>query len=269
MFRDVRLVTGMPRSGTSWVAQIVDSSPRVRFRMSPMFSWPYKNAIDETSTGDDWLRVLEGAYHSDDEFMDQTYNRRSGEYPTFADKEPEPPFLVIKFTRFHNLLERAFEVLPELRGVTVVRHPCGAIHSWLTAPGEFPPDADPLEHWRSGEVKKTGYGEFWGFEDWKRVTRLHVRLAREMPDRFMLVRYEALVRDPEPQARAILEFLDIPWSEQTRSFLEASRSRHDPGSYSVFKSPAVADRWRAELQPEIAAAIQEELKGTDLEEFLA
>lgn len=268
MFRLVRLVAGMPRSGTSWLAQILDSSPKVRFRMSPLFSWEFKHALNEESTREDWAHVLQAVYASDNEFMKQAANRKSGEYPTFPNKETLPPILVVKFDRYQNLVERFFELVPDLRGVAIVRHPCGAIHSWLTAPKEFPPESDPLEYWRSGAAKKREYGDYFGFDDWKWVTRLHARLAAQMPERLRLVRYEALVQDPLPLAREILTFLDIPWSDQTEEFINASRTRHDPGPYSVYKSPSVAHRWRTELQPEIRMAIEDELRGTDLEIFL-
>lgn len=268
MFRHVRLVTGMPRSGTSWLAQMLDSSARVRFRMSPLFSWEFKHALHEDSSREDWTRVLEAVYSSDDDFMNQTANRQSGEYPTFTEKDMQPPILVVKFDRYQNLIERFFELVPDLRGVAIVRHPCGAIHSWLTAPKEFPPESDPLHYWRSGAAKKREYGDYFGFDDWKWVTRLHVRLAADMPERLRLVRYEELVQDPLSLAREIMDFLDIPWSDQTEAFIKASRTRNDSGPYSVYKSPSVAHRWRTELQPEIRAAIEEDLRGTDLERFL-
>lgn len=264
----LRMVIGMPRSGTSWIAQILDSSPAVRFRLSPMFSWDFKDALREDSTREDWLRVMHGAYSSSNEFMDQTERRRTGEYPTFAEKQTQPPILLVKFNRFQQLVEGMLGLLPEVKVVAVVRNPCGAIHSWLTAPKEFPPEADPLVHWRSGAVKKTGYGDFFGFDDWLWTTRLYERLRLSHPERFCLVRYERVVADPLALAREMCAFLDIPWHAQIEAFLQASHSRHDPGPYSVFKSPTVAERWKSELHPQIRRAIEDELTGTDLEKYL-
>jgi len=182
MYERLAAITGMARSGTSWIGQIVDSSPEVRYRMSPLFSYEFKNRIREGATRTDWEEVLRGAYVSENEFMNQTTRRNAGEYPTFATKQPNPSVLVIKYNRFQNLTEEMIELLPEMKVLAVVRHPCGAMHSWLTAPKEFPPDAEPLEHWRSGAAKKSDYGDFFGFDDWCWVTRLHLRLARERPD---------------------------------------------------------------------------------------
>lgn len=268
MYQRVAAITGMPRSGTSWIGQVVDSSPEVRYKMSPLFSYEFKNQVREGATRQDWERVLRGAYSSENEFMNQTERRRAGEYPTFEVKQADPPLLVIKYNRFQNLTEEMLALLPELKMLAVVRHPCGAMHSWLTAPKEFPPDADPLEHWRSGAAKKSGYGDFFGFDDWCSVTRLHLRLSAERPQQFRIVRYETFVDDAEQQTRSLFDWLGLEYTEQTARFLRQSQMTSVPGDYSVFRSPAVKDRWRSELQPEIQEVIFSELEGTELARFL-
>lgn len=268
MYSRVAAITGMPRSGTSWIGQIVDSNPDVRYRMSPLFSYEFKNQIQEGATREDWERVLRGSYVSQNDFMSQTSRRKAGEYPTFGLKNPNPSLLVIKYNRFQNLTEEMLELLPELKMLAIVRHPCGAIHSWLTAPKEFPPEADPLEHWRSGAAKKSGYGDFFGFDDWCWVTRLHLRLARERPDQFRLVRYEEFVSDAERQTAALFDWLELEYSEQTADFLRESQTSAVSGDYSVFRAPSVKDRWRSELQPAIRDAILSELEGSDLADLL-
>lgn len=268
MYDRIAAITGMPRSGTSWIGQIVDSSPNVRYKMSPLFSYEFKNQIREQATREDWEKVLRGAYDSEDDFMNQTTRRQAGEYPTFGDKQGKPELLVIKYNRFQNLTEEMLDLLPEMKLLAVVRHPCGAMHSWLTAPKEFPPDADPLQHWRSGKAKKSGYGDFFGFEDWCWVTRLHVRLAEERPEQLRLVRYEDFVVDAELETKALFDWIRLEYTEQTAAFLRQSQSSSVSGDYSVFRPPAVKDRWESELQPEIREAILSELEGTDLSRFL-
>ncbi len=268
MFQRVIAIVGMPRSGTSWLSQIFDSSPQTRFRLSPLFSYEFKNQLDEQSDRAAWEAVLRGAYRSDNEFMDQSYRRRAGQYPVFALKDPQPPVLVVKDTRFHNLAEPMLRRLPEARMVAIVRHPAGAINSWLRAPREFPPAADPLTHWRSGACRKTGPGEFWGFEDWQRVTRLQLRLAQERPEQLSMVSYEDLVADPVGETRRLFAFCGLEFGAQTQRFLQDCHRRHDRSEYAVYKRPDVAEQWRHQLAPEIREAIVAELRGTDLEAFV-
>ena len=268
MFEEIIVIIGMPRSGTSWLSQIFDSSPQVRFRLSPLFSYEFKNYLDEASSKEEWEHVFRGAYQSNNDFMNQTERREAGHYPVFERKDSNPKYLVIKDTRFHNLTERMFVLFDNLKMVGIVRHPCGAIHSWLTAQGEFPQDADPMEEWRTGNCRKTGYGEFWGFEDWKKVTQHHLRLERNTPDRFIIQRYEDLVENPIGETRKLFRFFGLRYTKQTEAFLKRSQKFHADNEYAVFKSPAVRDRWCTELQPEIQQAIIEDIKDTDLERFL-
>jgi Sulfotransferase family len=258
----------MPRSGTSWLSQIIDSSPEVRFRLSPLFSYEFKNQLNEASSRDEWLHVFQGAYNSDNEFMDQTYRRKAGEYPVFEEKDKEPEYLAIKDTRFHNLTERMLILFDNLKMIAIVRNPCGAIHSWLTSHGEFPSEASPLKEWRTGACRKKGYGEFWGFDDWKLVTKMHLRLAGKLPEKFLIQRYEKLVDDPLGETKGMFDFLGLEYKKQTDLFLRQCHSTHVANEYAVFKNPCVKDRWHKELRPEIRETIIEELKGTELEVFI-
>jgi Sulfotransferase family len=268
MFKNIIFLSGMPRSGTSWLSQVFDSSPQVRFRLSPVFSYELKNSVNEDSDRNAWELLFERAYHSDSEFMDQTYRREAGEYPIFSNKENLPEFLVVKDTRFHNLTERMLALLPEMRMVGIVRHPCGAINSWLRAPKEFPTEEEPLRQWRTGECRKIGFGEFWGFDDWKWVTNLFLHMERGNPERFFLVQYEDIVSDPFHWTRAMFDFCGLNFSDQTEQFLVASQSVHVDNEYAVFKSPDVKDKWQTQLDPAIIRAITDELQGTSLERFL-
>jgi hypothetical protein len=262
------VIVGMPRSGTSWLGQIVESCPEVRFRLSPIFSYALKNRVDESSTGAEWEALLRDAYGSDDAFMEQTEHRDAGRYPVFREKQAQPPVLAIKMTRFHNLLRSMFRHLDTMKMVAIVRHPCGAIHSWLTTPREFPPDADPAAEWRRGGCRKTAPEEFWGFEDWKRVTRLHLELERCHPDRFRIQRYEPLVEDAERETRELLAFLGLKCTAQTLAFVRDSQSRHIDHTHAVFKDPGVKDRWKSELDASIRDAILRELRDTELARFI-
>lgn len=268
MFDKIAVLVGMPRSGTSWLSQIVDSSPNVRFRLSPFFSYAFKNAVNEHSSKAEYERVFEGAYRSDNEFMDQTERRRMGQYPVFPIKEKEPEWLVMKMERFHHLHSPMLQMFDNMKMVAIIRHPCGAIHSWISHPKEFPGDADPMKEWRTGACRKKGPEEFWGFEDWKKTTRLYLHLERSVPERFLIVRYEDLVTSAVSETKRLFGFLGIELTAQTEKFVEDSQTRHDDNPYAVFKNPTVKDKWKAELHPLIQEEILRETAGTELQRFV-
>ncbi|MCK5218004.1 sulfotransferase [bacterium] len=269
MFRNVIIAVGMPRSGTSWLGQIFDSSPDVRFRLSPIFSYAFKNCVDETSSREEYEKLFRGAYAIEDEFMSQKTRRIEGRYPIFVDKKGDPGFLVIKMTRFHNLLRTMLLHCDNLKVVAIVRHPCGAISSWLNTPSEFPASTDPMKEWRTGNCRKTGPEEFWGVDDWQLVTSMHLRLKSEFPSRFTIIRYEDLVDDALNVSEKLFTFFDMPLTNQTEKFLRASQSAHDDDSYAVFKNPAVKDKWRTALHPDIQEEIIRSIQNTELERFLS
>jgi hypothetical protein len=267
MYRQVVAIFGMPRSGTSWLGQILDSAPNVAYRLEPIFSYAFKNAVDERSSRADYTRFFEGIYESKDDFLLQRDRRGSGFYPIF-EKDPAPDFLVFKTTRFHHLLSGMLSLLDDLKVISIVRNPCGAMSSWLHTPGEFPASADPKKEWRYGHCRKTAIEEFWGFEDWKHVTRLHLTLARQYPERMTIVQYEHLVDNPFDIVPGIFKFLGLTFSVQTRSFLADCHKRNDENSYSVYKDKSVARQWKRELDPEIRDEIVSGIVGTELARFL-
>jgi hypothetical protein len=224
--------------------------------------------VTEESSKNEYERVFRGAYESDDAFMNQTLRRKLGQYPNFSDKDEKPDILAIKMTRFHNLIVRILELFENLKMVSIVRHPCAAVHSWLTAPNEFPSTADPMKEWRSGSCRKTGPEEFWGFDDWKRVTRLHMKMEDQYPGRFRIVQYESLVSRLFRETHELFDFLGLDYTEQTARFLKSCHDRHDEDPYAVFKDPSVKDRWRFELDSQIRGEILRETGNSDLARFL-
>ena len=263
----VAWISGMPRSGTTWLSQIFASSPDVRLKSCPLFSYEFKNALDESSTAEQWDKLFTELYQTNSEFLDQDHLRKHGLVPAFEEKNENPRHLIIKSNRFHNLTPHILKLNDRVQFIHIVRHPCATIYSWLSDPREFPELADRLEEWRTGDCRKDGPGEFWGFDDWKQVTIQALRLSEQYPARHRIVRYENLVKDTERQAKELFVFLQIPFEKQTRDFIELSHSRHDDHKHSVFKNPGLKSPWKEKLDPSIIAACMNEIKGTELEQF--
>lgn len=258
----------MPRSGTTWLSQLFFSSPEVRLKFCPLFSYEFKNQLDENATTAQWATFFDQVYSTESEFLDQDYLRKDGLIPRFSQRSCNPENLVIKSTRFHHLLPSLMQRHKSIKIVHIVRHPCASIHSWLSNPLEFPKDAIPENNWRTGECRKTGMGEFWGFEDWKRVNQQAIALQRQYPQRFKIVQYEALAKNPEAVIKPIFEFCGINFSDQTKQFIHASQNTHDDNKRSVYKANIQKDSWITDLAPEIIEAINRETLGTNLERFL-
>ena len=91
----ITYLAGVARSGTSWLGQIFDSSLEVRFSFQPLFSYEFKNRVNEDSTAGEFRHLLEDIYGTKSPFLIQEDKRKSGEYPVFEKATPlVRPFFV-------------------------------------------------------------------------------------------------------------------------------------------------------------------------------
>lgn len=266
--RKVIAIFGMPRSGTSFLGQVLDSCPEIAYRLEPLFSYKLKNMVDEHSSKQEFIEFFEKAFDShDDEFMNQIEKRQKGHYPIFQEKTPI--YLGFKTTRFHNILPIMMEYFNanELKVISLVRHPAGAIYSWIAHPKEFPKNVDYKKEWKSGFCRKTAKEEFWGFDDWKKVMMLHLQLENQYPN-FKIFQYEKIVYNMQDEVQRIFEFLGIPFTQQTVNFLKEAQSKNIDDPYAVFKDKSVTSKWKSKLDTDIQAEILNDLRNTALERFL-
>lgn len=261
-------IFGMPRSGTSFLGQVLDSSPEIAYRLEPIFSYKLKNMVDENSTKEKFIEFFEKAFEAnEDEFMNQIERRAKGHYPIFKNKKPI--YLGFKTTRFHNILPTMMEYFQndDLKVISLVRHPAGAIHSWINHPKEFPQNLDYKKEWRSGACRKTAKEEFWGFEDWKIVMKQHIKLEKKYPN-FKIFQYENIIHNLEEEIKKLFNFAGLRYTKQTIEFLKESQSKNIDDPYAVYKDKSVTSKWKTRLDLEIQQEIENDIKGTDLEVFL-
>lgn len=268
MFQHVVVVAGVARSGTSWLGEIINSSPDTAYRFQPLFSYAFKGALSEDSSREDMNRFFTGIYSSNDPFLLQQDKRDSGAYPTFH-KNPVASHLAFKTCRYQYTVPRILRIWPEAKVIGLVRHPCAALNSWVHNPKEFPPGSNILAEWRFGACKNEGLPEhFFGYYKWREVANLYLDLAQQFPDRFLLVRYRDLVEDTEEQVESVFRHIGLPVSGQTQSFITERRDGHGDNPYSVFRSDTDLNKWRRSLPEIITQSVYEDLRGTRLEFFL-
>ncbi len=259
---------GLPRSGTSWVSQIFDSVSTTTFRMAPLFSYAFKNAVNEDSSNEEWQDFFVNVYNSKDAFLLQEERRKKGDFPLTKDKARIPEHLVIKDVRYHEVLEKVLELPSKPKVVYIVRNPCAAIYSWLKSAKEFPKDADPLEEWYTGDCRKINRHEYWGFKDWLLLTKKYLRLSEQYPDQVYIAHYDKMVLNPLEEVSKLLKFSNLEMDENTKQFLLSSNQKNDTSDYSVFKDKSVVTKWKGKLHPKIEEEIKASLSEPSLAVFL-
>lgn len=262
-------IHGVPRSGTSWLGEIFNSSPVVSYAYQPLFSYAYKDFLSGTSTRQEIDEFFFELLHSEDEFVQQKIKRISGDMPNFI--KGVATHIAYKEVRYANLLPSLLSESPDLMFCGIVRNPLSVINSWLSAPREFREDLGWVveEEWRYAPKKNMDRPEeFNGYEKWKEAVQLFLRLKAEYIDRVFIVNYSDLLRDPLKQTRAFFDFFGLEFTSQTKNFLQESLTTDSSDAYSVYRHNQTDRKWESELDPCISQEIIADLKGTPLERYL-
>ncbi|MDO6758740.1 sulfotransferase domain-containing protein [Tamlana sp. 2_MG-2023] len=251
-------IHSVPRSGSSWLGSIFDSSPHVAYRLQPLFSYTHKGQIGEQANLYEINAFFADIYNTEDEFVLQRDSKLRGIIPRF--EKDEISHILYKEVRYHNVLKNLLEKDKELKVIGLIRNPFSVISSWLKAPKEFKKELGWVvdEEWRWAPKKNKGkVEEFNGFEKWKEVVFLFLKLKQKFPEQFYLLEYEDLISNKKVQIEKLFSFSDLEIHEQTLGFLENSSKKNDKDAYSVFKIKKHDEDWKEELPKNII----EDIKG--------
>lgn len=261
-------IHGVPRSGTSWIGEIVNSSPHVIYRYQPLFSFALRDFLTPASDREEIEHFFEVLAQTEDDFLDQKGRRTDGRFPQFA--KSDPTHVAYKEVRFHNVLWNLLRKHEEVLLCAVIRNPLAVVCSWLAAPREFRRDLGWREsdEWRYALRKNLNRPEeFNGYEKWKEAALMFLELKRQYPERVFILRYSDLLKDPHQKTRTLFRFLGLEVTASTTDFLTTSRSVTVDDPYSVFQAENPDSKWRKELDPAIVAEICSDLSGTELEPY--
>jgi len=260
-------IFGTPRSGTSWLGHIFNSHPDVALRFQPLFSYEHKGSLSEHSSAEEIHTFFKEILYSQDDFATMT-SAAQKDYPTFQ-KSALPTHIAFKETRYLYVIENILTQCSEVKIIGIVRNPLAVMASWVLAPKEFNLEWNINSEWHGAPSKNQNRAEeFYGFEKWKEIAEMFLRLESQFPQQFLLVRYDELNRKSLDTTRKIFYFCGLKVCDQVEDFLRASKSRHDSDPYSVFRARASDDRWQGVLPDEIVKQIMLELKHTSLDIFL-
>lgn len=305
----------MPRSGTTWVGKIFDSHPVTLYRHEPD-SWGRLNAIpllaplDESDKYKGLIQsfvdslpymnetkvaastpLFPKSYYSNVVFTARTqlvsfaklYAKVFGEInvPSLLSKNGlNDAVIVWKSIESLGRLGVISKNLPDVKGVHIIRHPCGYVASVLRGEaqsrftGGTPTSEDygMLEMLLETEQAKRRNLSFEYFKSLVPVERLAWRWTlfnekaieetRES-DNIKILKYEDLCAEPEKVARDLFMAMGLDWPSQTQRFLSNSTKTEKDSYYSVFKNPLKsANKWQSELSGDEVNKIYKILKDT-------
>jgi hypothetical protein len=266
MLNNVIYIGGVARSGTSWVGQLINSCPSVRFRFQPLFAYEFKNTLSEESSLKDIENFYNDLYNSSSEFLNQSDKVKAGIYPDFS-KENETT-LAFKENRYQSFIEPMLRKHKETKFVGVIRNPNATLYSWTQNEKEFPKDADILKEWRFGNCKNQGNEDYFGYYKWKEVANLYLDLKDKFPDRVYIFHYDKFLDNVFDNVKELYRFLNLDFTIQTQNFIQKASSNNQDSYYSVYKGSKNKDLWKDEFPKYITDEINADLSKTRLETFL-
>lgn len=269
MFNQIISIHGVPRSGTSWLGQIFNSSQNVRYKFQPLFSYAFKDALHVRSSKEEILNFYKELYNTQDEFLDQTKQIEKGIYPFFEEKELNPKTLVTKMVRYHYLLPTLLSTIDDFKLIAIIRNPLAVLHSWKKAPKELPPHLSFEKEWRYAQNRNLFKPEeYFGFEKWKEATKLFLWAKEKYPDKVYVLKYEDLVSNTMEVTKEMFRFCELKYDGQTNHFINDSKSNMNDNPYSVYKDKSKIKEWEDQLPQAVIDEVFNELTGTEFEPFL-
>ena len=261
-------IHGVPRSGTSWVGAIFDSSPNVEYRYQPLFSYKFKSFLTETSTKDEIDNFFELILNTEDDFILQKEEKETGSKPTFS--KNHITHIAYKEVRYHNILDNLLNKDREINVIGIIRNPKSVISSWYHAPKEFDKDKwNLLDEWENAFRKNEGKPEeFFGYNKWKEVAALFLDLKEKYPENFYLLKYQNLLTDIVSETQRLFDFCEIDISTQTIEFISKSQNIDmSNDAYSVYRKNHSENKWDQTLPEQIINTINSDLSNSRLEQF--
>ena len=253
-------IHGLPRTGTTWAGEIINSCPDVCYKFQPLFSYAMKGFLGPTSSAEEIAEFFDRLSQLKDDFCDQVRQRAEGELPTF--RKTLISHVAYKEVRYHHVLHNLARQDTQMKFVLVVRDPVQAIASWLAAPREFRSDVgwNVEQEWRYAPKKNLNNPEsFYGYEKWREAMLLFYDLKQRFEERVFVLNYALLAQDPFREVQALFRFLGLALTEQTEAFLSASRVDKSKTPYGVFRGREKPRFVLEERYPNIVTAIRNDL----------
>ncbi|MGH2950277.1 MAG: sulfotransferase family protein, partial [Solirubrobacteraceae bacterium] len=195
-------IIGAQGSGTTLLRLMLDSHERIAVPQETGFMRAYNahQFIPFKLSGRNWAKRLGWSREELDQELAQLYDRLFMRYverhgkQRWGEKTP--------FHTFH--IDDMARIFPDSVFVGIVRHPAGSVASNLSR----------FEHSFNRAT-----------QHYFRYTKELARQATALPDRFVLLRYEDLVLQPERCMRELFAWLGEPWSDKVLAHHEVQRDR--------------------------------------------
>jgi hypothetical protein len=228
------LITGMAKSGTTWVQRICRAHPEMHCRAEDQFT-KFWSRINDTVTEYNELIDLRDRQRDEQgvEPLDRGDSIRLFYSMVQITLDKAPPHVAWSGIKDLTLSARGFlKFLPNPRVINVIRDPRDTAISAHAHGRRIGEDNDG----KSRDMNETFLSET--AHHWLKQLALAEAARGEFPNRTHDIRYEDLIENFSPTVEALLKFFDVDRSAET---IEALRSETDFKRLSGGRSPGDQD----------------------------
>lgn len=236
----------VPRSGSSWLGEILNSSPKTVYKFQPNFAYSFESELKEGSSFQEIEEFYKKLLICEDKFVNGELSI-SGKIKESRLEKNKPTTLLFKETHFLNITGNLLKN-SDTKIIGLVRSPLAVINSWLSIPKEFNPEWNIVEQWRTASQKNQNKNShFFGYNKWKEVCFMFLELQKKYPDQFYLINYDDLIKEPKLEVQKMFEFCQLVYTSQTDVFIEDSTASQSKDAYAVFKQKKDDLAWQGTL----------------------
>lgn len=249
-------IFSVPRSGSTWLGQLFNSSPTTLYKFQPNFAYSFEPRLSEHSSTKEINLFFEELIKTNDPFVNAEVSISSKKNILF--KKETIDTILFKETHYLNVIENLLKK-SDTKVIGLVRSPFAVINSWLKIPKEFDPSWDVKQEWKYAiEKNQNKASNFFGYNKWLEATLMFVQYQKEFGNQFIIINYDDLLKDTLAEVKRLFNFCEIHLNKQTRDFIESSKKKQDNDAYSVFKQKTSDDQWKNELPKFIIEEIKQD-----------
>ena len=245
MQKDILLINGVPRSGTSAIGSMLGKGDNCAYRFQPLFSYKYRDKARNYKG----VQGLSELVKELDTCKDSFIQNGMVDAKLNLSESNQTDIMIIKHVRYHeNLLEWLESKAVKL--LCVIRDPRACIYSQVSIPTEWGGSISDYPDWINAPHINHNEFEYFGFSGWLRFCFLSEMLKLKFPDQVKILRYEDFNSDAYGSLQQIVDEFQLPIS------LQNANKDKDKTSHTYGVSSRSDRNWKVSLDPEIRNDIE-------------
>lgn len=260
------VITGSPRSGTTWLAEMINTVPGSGIMWEPLhlgqqkdlagrgFTW--RTFIDPDDRNPEYRQIL------GDILSGRRMDGHLGKYQSLGSLLTTR-FWIIKFVRANNMLEYIARNFPTRVPILLVRHPCAVVSSQMhrRTRHQTVTRERTLENWSKGlpEIATQFLARYpehrtylESLDNWEEILAAvwcmdnMLLSGSSSAYSFIILSYEQLVSEGPEIMRPVMDYLNLEWTDRIAEQFESRSSTTVKGSH-VERGKNLLEGWREKL----------------------